>query len=1083
MWKKSVFISVLIIILGFSIGFAATTGKIAGRVVDAATGDALPGANIVIEGTQQGAATDMDGYFFIINVRPGEYSLKASMIGYTTQLQTGVFVAVDRTVTINFSMTQEAVQGQEVTITAERPVVQMDVSSTQAIINSAKIEGNNYKTIADVMSAQTGVLGFGARANRPMFRGSGFEDTEFSMDGMGLVDDISNKPYMKVNLSAVQEIQVITGGFNAEYGNVRSGLINVITKEGANHYTGSVDFKYAKPQLKHFGPEAYSSSSPIVLPFVSDAYGAFSGTQADGTPNYMFSGWNDYANNTLKAGDPHYGNVYENQALYLWRHRSASNLALLKELYDSGKVSGDLSNVDWDKDAVFEYGKTPDWVGEATFGGPVPFSHNKVKFFMSHRQEQTAYARTLAVKAYTDRLTTLKLTTNITPSMKLTLNGLAAFQKGTNSGQGAGIGGSLTNNPYTDGNGGFFGDVQRNMASANKMWYPHCGAPGTQTRYSFGFQFTHQLSPTTFYDVIFNSMQTMEAFIMDHRNTIAIEGNVWGANHLQYGRLGTEAEIADHVNNGDYDWNNWKNYAKIKIGDYWYDEAPWGYGPTNWRDLTGEYRMESCNLQQNTSVYHYNTLKSSITSQVNRFNQVKAGFELKNNSIHMKQIRLDPSVNGGTIKTGGYGEVARPWSGAIYIQDKLEFSGMIANLGVRWDWQARDKMIDQSGPANDTVTGPYTPFLQSGAMSNLESLNWKKNFLSTISPRIGISHPMSENAKIFFNYGHFYRWPSEESLYYYEFRTKEGNRIRSRGNPNLKPPRTIMYEIGYAHNILNAVELSATGYYKDITDETFNARWYPLEGKDTRMDVNGRYRDIRGIEIKADARYTRFLSGFISYDHMVSSTGQYGFNRFYEDPTREPRRVSTGISQPKARPVIKVNLDLHTPTDWGFRLAGYPLLADMNVGVLYYWRAGDTFTWNPDAIPYVEDNIRWRPYQRTDLRFKKRLFKKWNIEPEIYVDVSNLFNNKNLNGVRGYYYSTENFTKVLTGVSGTWAWNDHKWWNNEFLDYMYSLDIDGGDRPGDYKTDQKPYIKMPGFTPWTFLEKRQIFFGIRINFY
>jgi hypothetical protein len=155
----------------------------------------------------------------------------------------------------------------------------------------------------------------------------------------------------------------------------------------------------------------------------------------------------------------------------------------------------------------------------------------------------------------------------------------------------------------------------------------------------------------------------------------------------------------------------------------------------------------------------------------------------------------------------------------------------------------------------------------------------------------------------------------------------------------------------------------------------------------------------------------------------------------------------------------------------------------LNLGLLYFRRAGETFTWNPDAIPYVEDNIRWRPYQRTDMRFKKRLFKKWNIEPEVYVDVTNLFNTKNLSGVRGYDYDTGNFTKVLTGIDDTWAWDDHKWWSNEFIDYMYSLDIDGGDRPGDYKTDDKDYINMPGFTPWTFLEKRQIFFGIRINFY
>ena len=72
--------------------------------------------------------------------------------------------------------------------------------------------------------------------------------------------------------------------------------------------------------------------------------------------------------------------------------------------------------------------------------------------------------------------------------------------------------------------------------------------------------------------------------------------------------------------------------------------------------------------------------------------------------------------------------------------------------------------------------------------------------------------------------------------------------------------------------------------------------------------------------------------------------------------------------------------------------------------------------------------------------------------------------------------------KILTGVSNNWTWNDHRWWKNEFLDYMNSLKIKSGDRPGDYKTDDKSYIDMPGFTPWTFLEKRQLFFGFRFLF-
>ena len=105
----------------------------------------------------------------------------------------------------------------------------------------------------------------------------------------------------------------------------------------------------------------------------------------------------------------------------------------------------------------------------------------------------------------------------------------------------------------------------------------------------------------------------------------------------------------------------------------------------------------------------------------------------------------------------------------------------------------------------------------------------------------------------------------------------------------------------------------------------------------------------------------------------------------------------------------------------------------------------------------------------------------------------NLFNNKNMSYPRGYRYNNS-VNRVLTGVSGTWAWNDHRWWKNEFVKYMNSLDIEvgsdgsisGSQRPGDYPEgwpDDNGEIVMPGFTPWTFLEKRDIFFGIQIQFY
>jgi len=1086
--------------------FAATTGKISGRIVDSKTGAALPGANVMISGTTTGAAADLDGRYFIINIRPGSYRLEVRMMGCETKQITNVDVNAGHTTKIDINLNPTIIAGEAVTVVAKRPIVQMDVSNTQTTIGPEKILEAPYHSIANIASARVGISGFGTMSSKPQIRGSDYRDGNIVVDGLALVDEISNRPFLTLNLNAIQEVQIITGGFNAEFGNNRSGLINVVTKEGQTRYTGSVDFKYSPPGLKHFGPMIYGKDSPIVRSFIDSEWGAWSGTKPDGSESQFFEGWHEYSTTRLKEGDPHYGSPYENLALYLWRHRSKDNLKLLQQLVKEGKVNADLSHIDFDEDAVFDYGNKPDYMQSYTFGGPVPFLKG-VRFFIGHQAEKTAYARTMPSPFFRDQMTSLKLTTNITSSMKLNLNFVYGWEQGTNQGQGGGTNIDITNNPFGTNGAGFFDDVYRRMASANKMWYPSCNVPQEQKRYAAGFQFTHVLSPSTFYDVTFSHMFTEEDYVSKYRNTIKIEDDKWGGSQLRYGRLGTDDQIAAHIAAGDYDWENADDYKKIKIGDYWYDEAPWNFDPSRWLDVAGWYRMGSCNFRLNNSYNRYYTLKATITSQVNQVNQVKAGIELKHNRIHGAVYDFDPSVNGGdnTFTKG------KPWMIGAFIQDKLEFEGMIANVGVRFEASLRDKGIfhfdDEwikddgrlDSDAYNENNSPYTLYLQAGYQDSLnELLNWQKVNKVRIMPRLGVSHPISNNSKIIFNYGHYYKWPSESDLYYYRQQITWGYQIRWRGNPDLAPPRTIQYEVGYTHSLFDRLRLSATGYYKDINDEITEVRFYPLDGREYRMNINNQYRDIRGIELMAEMRYGRFISGFTSLDYMISSRGGWGYDRFYEDRNKAPRKVESDVTQPVARPVFKLNVDLHTPSEFGPDIAGVFPLADFNFNILYTWRQGETFTWNPDGIPYVENNIRWRPYQRTDIRFRKLLFRKWNIESIFYIDVKNLFNTKNMNYPRGYQYNNS-VNSVLTGVQSTWAWNDHRWWKNEFVEYMNSLDltvdangkISSPDRPGDYpenwpnhatKGGKQNYIDMPGFTPWTFLEKRDIFFGIQINF-
>ena len=130
--KKVLLISSLIIsfVILPVLLFAGTTGKIAGNVKDIETGEPLPGCNVQIVNTNMGAATDGNGEYFIINVPPGQYTVRTSMIGYKTVNTTNVQVMVDLTTRLNFSMEQTVLDiGEEITVVAERPLVQKDITS------------------------------------------------------------------------------------------------------------------------------------------------------------------------------------------------------------------------------------------------------------------------------------------------------------------------------------------------------------------------------------------------------------------------------------------------------------------------------------------------------------------------------------------------------------------------------------------------------------------------------------------------------------------------------------------------------------------------------------------------------------------------------------------------------------------------------------------------------------------------------------------------------------------------------------------------------------------------------------------
>jgi len=1076
----------------------AQTGKIAGTITDVATGDPLSGVHVFIEGTTIGTSTDIDGYFTILNARPGTCNLRASLTGYTRVMIESVEVNIGLTTEVDIVLQEETIGGEEVVITSARPIIQRDIASSQRNIDEEEIAMGRYVSVAGMMTTLVSVNDIGAYEDRPEIRGSDFDESLFLVDGVYQGDALTNQPYYSVNLDAVETVKVQTGGFEAEYGNMRSGVINVVTKEGGATYSGSVNVSYSAPGYKHFGPGLFDHDSPLVIPFVDRAAGAFEGGNA------FFDGWNDIAAG-LASGVAHKDAPLELYARYLWRHRSQDSIDELKRLEQAGVVQF-ADGVDPD-DLVFQQtGVDPDYRLSATIGGPVPIL-DRVRFFLSYDGTQTEYAYRFPYRTYNDHNFRGKLTFNLGSGMNLNVHGFYSTQSGGGGGHGLEIGGFVSSNPF------------RSTGSESRFWYPNCAAPGSRTRQIYGARFRHALSASTFYEVSFTYNRTDYEVDTQLRNTAPIPGaggvtssTKPSGSGVDGGNLGTTAEADARAAVGWEGWENWRDWALIRIGDYWYDEAPKGSATGGFRDITGHYRMECCSFRDDeTNVYGFD-FSGSLTSQLNRNNQLKAGFQVHQDNLDAFYQAYQPTLS-GTV----WDYDADPWRGAFYIQDKLEYGGFVANIGLRFDWLMSGKhaaVLDgcDVGEQELGCDTPYTEFLQEGnttvdvvggrvfgikeTVIN-ENLNARRHGQSRISPRIGISYPVKTIAKIFFNYGHFYQWADMSRMYEIEMDSRRDYRVRDFGNVLLKPEQTILYEIGYEHNILNRVNLRATGYYRDINNEADWGDFYPLgyAGSHYDMPLNMEFRDIRGMETFLEVRRGVFpyFSGWVSANYLVESGAEYGYEDYYEDSSRASRLGDIQVSRQDARPIIRANLNFHTPENFfGPFLGDVSLLGGININLLYTWRRGEAFTWNPATYPLVEDNVRWRPYRRWDLRFNKTLFKKGTISSVIYIDVTNLFNNRNMTVFSGH--TDPNVTDE------NWAWNGHRWWKNQGRNYLESLGYtaenqneDGsfnytsGD-PGDWsETDCElgtggDCIDMPEFTPWTFLGRRDIFFGIRFYF-
>ena len=989
--RVTIKISIMLILLAGLLFYlplwSGTTGKITGTVIDKTTGDPLPGANVTLVGTSLGAAADMDGNYTILYIPPGIYQMKVTVIGYKEVIVTDVRVRIDQTTRVNANMEMEAVEGEAVTVVAERNLIRDDVATSVVAVSAREIEELPVSNVQNVIKLQAGI------EDSLKIRGGRANDALFLVDGVTLRDPRNNVPVFDIALSAIKEISVERGGFNAEYGQVRSGIVNVVTREGEKSgYHGNVEFRYSPPHAKYFGISPFDKNSFWLKPYFDDAV-CWTGTD-NGEP------FTDLNNNGKWDEDEPFEDLNGDGTRSYWDYFTQLQYpdfvggwnAVSERLMSDNDPTNDLSPrgaqrlFEWQTRKQPAYNQ-PDYNIDAGLGGPVPFISEKLgnlRFFATYKRYREMLVVPLSRPDYVDYNWTLKVTSDISSSMKLTLSGLIGKQFTMQ--QNFSYNYLRTPNEIASVVGDFgelFGTGTFSLADIGHK--------------SFSGKLTHIINSKTFYEI------SLEHFIRTY-----------------YTRPDARRD---------------KTTLYEVLPGYYADEAPFGYDYEDEFGVAASFRFGGFNsLRRDNTKATSTTLKADFTSQVNFHNLVKTGLEFVYNDIHFDYgtiafYYLDRWAEHVVLD-------AKPIRAAVYLQDKLETKGFIMNLGLRLDYSnSNTDWYDPYIYDENFFTSKYATDLM------FPMINPKPQW--QLSPRLGISHPVTENSKLYFNYGHFKQMPSYETLF--RIGRSADHRLTVFGDPNLILAKTISYELGYDHSLFNDYLFQIAAFYHDIFDQQNTTHYASVGGIQYDRTTSNRYEDVRGFEVSLRKSRGRWWSFFGNYTYQVSTSGHFDRAFIYEDLTRQKEYDEATVNlyqeRPIPRPYARFNLSVYTPEDFGPSWAKIHPIGDFSANLLLNWQAGRWVDYNPKVLVGVGNNVQQPDYFDVTLRFGKTV-NIGKLRIYAFLDVQNLLNIRRM--------SLSNFNGKA---------NDRQLYNESLhLPKSEAYDnIPGNDRIGDYRKEGVPY--------------------------
>ncbi len=922
---RTFYTTILLLLITFTFAFAQTgVGRIAGKVIDKQTGEALIGANIIVKGTDFGAATDANGEYLITLVPAGTYTVRASYIGYQDVVYNNIKVVSGLTSTVNFALPSTEIATKEVVIVAKKPLIQKSATNAMRIVGAENINSLPTRDINAIVALQPGVVQLNGIT---YIRGSRADETGYTLEGADVKNILSRNggSLVSVTPDALQEILVQAGGYTAEFGNANAGIVSQDFKTGTSQYHASLRVETDNfgnyPGDKFLGTHSYGYSDYVLT---------LSGPLFTKKLKLFLSG----ENNFTRDFNPHF--FFANPAAY-----SDGALWDTTHVFDTGFYGGNKKDsriLTWQDGNI--NGRMRN---RYTFNGTALYNSNPLMVRLAGAftwQRRQRNGPTLFNLFNNERIAQ-------TDFSNLLLNLKATYLTGPNS-YFTGIinyfnGRSKTYDPIFKDNYMAYAD----SLEASKVGIQYQNYSTGPASYDFyGFPFNRPGTLTTTYNKSENSYIG--------------------------GSFSYTAQFGKHSLKAGASYQRWT--------------------------------VRSLGIGRSSSVL--STIRNSPDLAANHDS---LAFLIGNQLFRaFNNYGYDPF--GNEVDSGPFA-AKHPVLASGYIEDRLEVSDMILNLGLRYDFIDMDSFAWKN---------PKLPAIDNDTHLIPDSALVSGSTFSYLSPRIGFSFPVTDRTVFHLQYGQFVQSPSLDVAYKGIYRATEilnaANLFTDPVAYDPQPIRTTSYEIGFAQQFTDFAALDITAFYKDIKGQLQYKNILTEPGAPRSKYaafVNQDFATTKGVEVSLRVRRVARVAAQVNYTYQ-NAEGTNSFSASGLGSTEVSNQVPTVLLPLTYNFTHSGNISV----DYRFgKDEGGPLLERLGVNLLFTFNSGHPFTfarnlglgqssaWTGGLIPAVDTrgrrpigpvNSATTPWQyNLDLKVDKTVSIA-DFDVNFYVYVRNVFNTMNV---------------------------------------------------------------------------------------